>query len=34
MGADGDRSEFEMESLNIEDEEVEELNFYYADYSR
>jgi hypothetical protein len=29
-----DRRKFEIEKLNVEDIEMEDLNFYYANYSR
>jgi hypothetical protein len=33
-GTDGNRKKFELEKLSTEDVEMEDLNFYYADYSR
>lgn len=30
----GNRKRFEIERLSAEDVEMEDLNFYYADYSR
>ena len=34
VDADYDSKKFEVEKLSTEDVEMEDLNFYYADYSR